>query len=134
MSNGPRPVLRLDYATPDADLRWRRHVRFGVALSWLICCIGWLIMLIEIESVMVSGSLLFAVSLAMLVRSLQTRDTFVAVLSAAHIGICVAFVLLVILLAWGPDDAETPFAIIGGAYLGASLLPTVIAFSRLAVV
>jgi hypothetical protein len=136
-SDGPVPVIPLQYAEPAADgrPRWRAVGRIGAAAGWLSCVVALGVITRKVESVLISGPLIALIGSLMILSGGLTRDLRVAVLGAAHCAVCVLFVVLVNLRNWDPDDARLPFVGIGTVYTAATALPTFIAvFGRRGVV
>ena len=116
----PIPVIPLEYAKPDAVERghrvWRQINRGALIAGASVTLIGWVMILIDAKSVLVSGPLLMLIGLAMLVGGFRRRQALIWTIGAAHCAVCVLFIALVNLLHWGPRPAQTPFAIMGAAY------------------
>jgi hypothetical protein len=123
----PVPVIPLAYARPDAEppaLRgaWGRAVRVCHVLALLCCAVGWaLLAFVDVETVVVSGPVLFVLGLVLIVAGGVTRSWRAVGFGAAHVGVCILFVALVNLRHWSPRQAEAPFTIMGSAYTSAAV-------------
>ena len=123
MAAGPMPVIALEYEHPAvaAAARPSRMARVSVIAAWIMCAIAWmLIMAVDVHTVMVTGPIIAALGLMVVIRAIIERRAPFAILGAAHIGICLLFVALVNLLGWSPADATRPFVAMGTTYLIAS--------------
>jgi hypothetical protein len=91
------PVIPLQYApasesAADADHR----LRWWVVAAWLACAIAWvLIIAVDVESVIVSGPVIFLIGGWILYRAIRLRSPAHAVLGSTHCAICMLFVMLV---------------------------------------
>ena len=129
----PVPVLPLEYAPPESSggRVWRRIVLVCLALGLLTCVVGViLIFAYDVESVVITGPILFAIGLLTLLGDLFTRKGVAAVVGGGHCGICVLFFALVNLLRWSPRDAHFPFLVMGTIYTLVVAVPTVYAFTE----
>ena len=130
----PLPVLALEYAPPSpADARsrtWRRIARISAALAWPTCAIAVGAIFAETESVIVTGPILATLGLLMLLGGLFAQNRLLAFVGACHIGICVLFFVLVNLLSWSPNDAHTPFLVMGTIYTLVIAIPTTLVLVR----
>jgi hypothetical protein len=112
----PIPVIPLDYAKP-AEAGRRRYLRVAEIVSITACVIAWAFLtFVDVESVLVSGPVLFLLGAALFVGGLVHRDRRSVVFGAAHASVCLLFVGLVNLFGWGPSEAKHPFALLGGIY------------------
>ena len=129
----PVPVLPLEYAPPaTAGGRvWRAILRVCLPLGLLTCVVGVaLIYGYDVESVVGTGPLLFAVGLLTLVGGLLARNRVAVAVGAGHCGICLLFFGLVNLLNWSPNDAHFPFLVMGTVYTLVIAAPSVYAFPK----
>ena len=127
----PRPVIALDYAPPSPRATiWRAIVRWTVPLSWLCCVVGTFAILVEVESVLVSGPVLFVLGLLTLIGGKMTGRRWVTGLGWGHVGICILYVGLVNLRGWSPSEAEAPFAVMSIVYTLATVAPSVMVFNK----
>ena len=129
----PVQVIPLDYADPSPDRRRRfllRWSRYAVGLALLNCSVGWiLVCFVKVESVLVTGPILFVLgALALLGGFLTGRPLFI-VIGAAHCFICVLFTALVNALRWSPAQAHDPFTLMGLLFTAAIAVPTLMAWS-----
>jgi hypothetical protein len=129
----PLAVLPLEYAPPviDEHPHWRWVVRKSLLLAWPVCCVGVLVLIaFHVESVVVSGPVLFTLGVLAAVGGVFTRDRFAVCLGVTHCAVCVLLFLLVNLLRWSPREAAHPFAVMGSIYTLATLAPTAWYFAR----
>lgn len=129
----PVPVLPLEYAPPVAagGRAWRRIVLVCLAAGLLTCAgAAFIIYADHVESVVLTGPVLFVTGLLTLLGGLFTRNRAASVVGAAHCGICLLFLLLVNLRRWSPNDAYVPFTVMGTIYTLAIIAPTLYAFSK----
>ena len=116
----PATVVPLAYAAFDLHQdrpRWRRANRWIAGAAWTTCAVGWLaIVLIGVESVLVSGAVLTSLGVLLVTGGVLTHDRLVIGLGAAHCAVCVLYVVLVTVLNWSPSDAQRPFSIMTAAY------------------
>lgn len=129
----PVPVLPLEYAPPAsiAGRVWRRIVLVCLALGLLTCVVGVIVILAyDVESVVVTGPVLFVIGMLTLLGDLLTRKGVAAIVGGAHCGICLLFFLLVNLLQWSPNEAHSPFLVMGTIYTLVIAVPTVYAFTE----
>jgi hypothetical protein len=80
-----------------------------------------LIALVKVESVLVTGPVLFAIGLSMFVGGLRGTDPYGWALGLSHCTLCVLLVMLVNVLHWSPSEAARPFLVIGIAYTVATM-------------
>jgi len=123
MAAGPMPVIALEYEHPAvaAAARPSRMARVSVIAAWIVCAIAWmLIMVVDVHTAMVTGPIIAALGLMIVIRGIIERRAPCIVLGAGHVGICLLFVALVNLLRWSPADATNPFVAMGATYLLAS--------------
>lgn len=118
----PQPVVRLDYA-PRADAaarrggRWRVTVVACACLAAATCVAGTaLIAFASVESVLLTGPVLLAAGLLMVVGGIRGGNPFAWCLGLSHCSVCTLFFTLVSPLGWGPSQAERPFLMMGTAY------------------
>jgi hypothetical protein len=130
----PLPVLPLEYEPPTPGSRrsrvWRRIATVCLILAWPLCAIAVALVAWETESVVATGPLLFVLGILILLGGLFTRDHLAAAIGAAHCAICILFFVLVNALNWSPNDAHTPFLVMGTIYTLAVAFPTVLAFLK----
>ena len=69
-----------------------------------------------VESVLVTGPILFTLGVLALLGGAFNRERWPVVLGAGHCGVCVLFLLLVNAFHWSPRDAKLPFVVMGAAY------------------
>jgi hypothetical protein len=116
MSQQPIPVIPLEYAEPEHVVR-PAFLRVTHVVALACCVVGWLLILaVSVETVIVTGPVLFAAGVALFVGGMIHHDRRSAVFGVSHMSICVLFVLLVNVLRWSPAQATLPFAIMGAAY------------------
>jgi len=89
-----------------------------------------LIVAVDVESVLATGPILFLVGFVMVVMGYWIGYRLAAGIGAAHMGVCVLFVLLVNILNWSPSAASFPFAWMGLLYTVATAWPSFYAFSH----
>ena len=114
----PIPVLPLDYAHADATRPHSgRRLRLLVILTWAACAIATvLIPVVDVESVIVTGPVIFVMGGATLIAGLRVRSPWHEVVGAGHCAICLLFFMFANWMRWGPGEAHTPFALMGLAY------------------
>src|SRR5689334_5441589 len=101
-------------------------MRYLAHAAWITCVLAWLLILYPtVETVLVSGPLIFALGAALLIVAWQTKSPRHMILGAAYCAICLLFFMLVQQFKWGPGTARTPFAVMGGAYAGAAAAATI---------
>ncbi len=107
-------------------------IRIGVIAAktaWVACAVAVpLIVLVDVESVLVTGSIVFLSGIISFWCGWR-RYTRLTCLAVANCGIVLLFVALVNLFGWGPPDAEIPFALMGTAF-AAMTLPAIISVAR----
>jgi hypothetical protein len=114
----PLPVIPLEYAPADTSARkFRMALRVCQALAIAVCAVAFTLLFVDVESVLVTGPLIFVLGAALVVMGGKVRDWARFGIGAAHVGVCVLFVFLVNLLHWSPGDADVPFKWMGGFYL-----------------
>ena len=126
MDAAPKPVIPLHYAGPITARRersWLMAARVCVVLSALCVLVGWVLMFVDIESVIVTGPILMLTGLALVLVAWRLRIMPAALLGIAHCSICALFFTLVNVRSWSPRDAEWPFRVMTGIYLLALTLP-----------
>lgn len=115
----PIPVISLAYAEPTAEpsRAWRGIVRVCHPLALLACAVAWVLLAaIDVESVMFMGPLLLVLGVLLTIGGVTAHDRRAMTFGIAHASVCLLFFGLVNVLEWGPNDAELPFAVMGGAY------------------
>ena len=128
----PIPVLPLQYAPPAAPRPlWRRISRVCLVAAWVICFAGVLLLIYETETVVGTGPALFVLGVLVLTGGLLTRQRLAAFVGGCHCGICLLFFGLVNMLGWSPDEARTPFLLMGKLYTIAVAFPTGAALMRM---
>ena len=107
----PIPVIPLQYAEAEHRVRpaWYRAGRVGAALGWLCCLVAQAFILHEVESVIVTGPILFLIGAVLIVSGTFTRDRWMTFIGAGHCTVCVLFFALVNLFSWSPSQARLPF-------------------------
>ena len=129
----PVPVLALKYAPASADdrPRWRAVARICLVLAWMTCLVAaFLIAQVDVESVLVTGPMLFTFGLGSLLAGALTRQRLPLFLGVAHCSVCILFFFLVLMLEWSPQQARTPFIIMGSLYTLGAAGPTWTLVSR----
>lgn len=76
-----------------------------------------LIVLVDIESVVVSGPFEFIIGLAILIMAANKEHWLGVAVGSAMIAVSMMLAILVNALAWSPREALVPFLYIGGIYL-----------------
>ena len=120
METAPRPVIPLEYAQPTTARRaraWWLAARACVVLCGLCLFVGWVLLFFDVETVIVTGPLLFVLGLALAVSAWRLKLMPAVMLGIGHCSICVLFVTLVNVRNWSPSEAEIPFRVLGGFYL-----------------
>ena len=129
----PVPVLPLEYAPASADdrPRWRGVARICLVLAWMTCLVAaFLIAQVDVESVLATGPLLFTLGLVGILAGAFTRQRLPLFLGVAHCSVCLLFFFLVLLLEWNPQEARTPFIVMGSLYTLGAAWPTLTLVSR----
>ena len=127
----PLPVIPLAYAMPDkAARRFRVALRVCEVLGLAACAIAFVLLFAHVESVLGTGPLIALIGSAMVGMAVHRRDWARLGLGAGHIGICVLLIALVNLLNWSPGEADVPFKWIGGFYLVATVVASVVLLLR----
>jgi hypothetical protein len=119
----PVPVIALEYEHPQvaAAARPSRKARVTVMAAWLVCALSWLLIVgVDVHSVLITGPVIAVLGLMIAIRGIIERRPRFTVLGAAHVGICLLFVVLVNLFRWSPGDAKTHFAVMGAIHVVAS--------------
>lgn len=75
-----------------------------------------LIVLVDVESVLVTGPLMVALGLLILIPAGLSMNWFALGFGVSMVMVSVLFFGLVLALDWNPSDAEMPFAIMGAVY------------------
>ena len=126
MSTDPKPVIPLEYAAPTTVRRerfWWTAARVCVALSAVCLFVGWVLLFVDVETVVVTGPILLLCGLALVVSASRLRMMPVTLLGIGHCSICVLFFTLVNVRNWSPGEAAIPFRVMAGAYLMFVTLP-----------
>jgi hypothetical protein len=131
----PLPVIPLQYATPVAEPHRRR---VSAATATVAAWTGWaaaavavaLIPTVSVESVLVTGPVLFALGILCLVAGLRARRPWAVAAGLGHCAVCTLFVMLVNVLHWGPSRAREPFLWMGALYTAAALPLAILAARR----
>jgi hypothetical protein len=128
----PLPVIPLQYATPSAQRRLLpRAIAVFLWMGWGACALAvLLIAAVSVESVLVTGPVLFAFGLLAVLGGIWARSTWGLVAGLGHCAICILFIALVNLLGWSPRTAQEPFLWMGLAYTIASLPVTLLGARR----
>jgi hypothetical protein len=133
----PVPVIPLDYAAPaETAAERRRRVALRIARAcapgaWLWALAAWgMVASGEVKTVLFTGPVLTAAGTAMLVAGAVARRPSFAALGAVHVALCVLLAVLVNVNRWGPSAARQPFTVIGGAYLVASTVATILVLAK----
>jgi hypothetical protein len=128
----PIPVIPLEYARTDTSRRHRIEVRVCLALAAVTCLVGWGLIFVDTETVVVSGCVLLLAGVGVFVFSLRMKFRPGMGLGLAHCALPALFVGLVNGLGWGPQTAHVPFLVMGAIYnLLVSIPATVWAYVRL---
>jgi hypothetical protein len=128
----PIPVIPLQYASPaSASPRWSRVIPWCLWVGWGSCvtAVG-LIAVVSVESVLITGPVIFLLGLMAILGGTWTRATWTLVTGVAHCGICILFMMLVNVWNWSPSYAREPFWWMGIGYTVASLPLTVMGSRR----
>ena len=102
----------------------RPHKKF-VVLFALIATV--LIVIIDVESVLVTGPIIFVAGAAMIYWGAKHRSTIHVILGGFHCAICLLCFVLAFVFHFGPQEATKPFGFIGMVYTPAIAAATVIA-------
>jgi hypothetical protein len=82
--------------------------------SGLAC---WLLIWLEVETVLVTAPILTVVGLLLVIAAAMHRHLLGILAGASHIAVCMLCVALVNTCHWGPRESTEPFLAIGGVYL-----------------
>lgn len=97
--------------------RWASAARWLLVAGAASCAIGYLVMiLVDVETVMGSGPVLFLLGVALMVVGAHLERWRAFAVGLAHVCICILFTVLVNSLNWSPGEAYPPFALMGGVY------------------
>ena len=78
-------------------------------------------MAVDVESVLIIGPLLLCIGSATIIFAYLARHIWAFLAEILFVGITFLLVALVIRFGWSPGRAETPFTLIGGIHLLASI-------------
>jgi hypothetical protein len=106
---------------PDSSGRLARLLRLAMVAAAIDGIVAWLLLFVEVESVLVTGPILCVLGAILVLGSLPIRFRQGWILGAIHCGICGLLVILVNTLNWGPGHAKIPFINIGAIYLVGTL-------------
>ena len=114
----PLRAIPLEYAAPPKTHRyWPIILSLSLILAAICCVVAWILIVAhDVESVLVTGPILFSLGATALIGGILLKRRGAAGLGAAHCAVCVLFVALVNLMHWGPGQAREPFAMIGLFY------------------
>lgn len=113
----PTPVIPLPYAHIGPPAPALLRLRIVAATASAVCLIATvLIITVDVESVVITGPLIFILGVLLLIRAVRANAPRYMILGALHCAICLLFFMLVQLLHWGPPDASKPFAVMGTLY------------------
>lgn len=131
-SESPLPVIPLGYSRERGPSLPLQRVGYGLMLGdWMLCFAATIAVLIEVESVVVSGFLVFVAGTASIVIGVRAQNHLLTVMGACQCAICCLFLVLVNGFGWGPGYAATPFAIMAILFTLGMVIPAVIAILRL---
>lgn len=107
---------------------WARRT---LVASWFCCAMAWLlIVLVDIESVLVTGPLIFLMGAILILLSRNPRFVRGMALGFCHIFVCLLFFGLVQVFHWRPGQAHAPFALMGLCYVTMTIMLTFWALRR----
>lgn len=121
MPDQPLRVLPLEYSSNEQPLSAVRPIRIYTIVTLIAGLVGWVVMLLITESVLIFGPILLLGGGVFLVYALRMRLAILIVLAGLHIGICLTLFCFVQMFHWGPRDAQIPFAIAGTIYIAAAI-------------
>ena len=110
---------------------WRRILRVLLLANVVGTVVAYVVMLEEVETVIVSGPLLFLAGAITLFIARTLKYALGIAVGGAQIGICLLFVSLVNILRWGPSAAEGPFKLMSILYMAGALPAAVAAALRI---
>src|SRR5438876_328726 len=93
------PVIQLDYAplVTRAHRWWVRVMRILIVAGWVACLVGWILIVgDDVETVLVSGPLIFGIGITMMVGGIRLRYRGDTILGGCHAGICLLLFGLVV--------------------------------------
>jgi hypothetical protein len=105
-------------------------LRVLLALGWVACLIGWLLIFLDTETVVGSGPVILLVGLVLMIVGAVQRRLLSALIGAGHCGVCLLFFTLVAVFDWSPSGAHVPFLIMGILYVVAITPLTVLAWRK----
>jgi hypothetical protein len=117
----PIPVIPLEYASQPGSTEAARRLRWWVLAGWLACATATvLIAWVDVETVLITGPVIFLLGAWLLVRGLGLRSPGHAILGSAHCAICLLFFMFVQLFHWSPNRSFQPFLVMGVLYTALS--------------
>lgn len=122
----PIPVIPLEYAASE-EVRVDRTLGRLLLTAWVITAIGWVLMVIHVETAVASGPVLCVLGLMIAMMGVRRRRAWAAGIGAGDCAICALFVGLVLHFNWSPDEARVPFLLMGGVYVAISGVCTMLA-------
>ena len=127
----PQPVIPLEYAhSPETTSTLRPFLRSMILLSYLIVFLGTIAIWFEVRSVLISGPVLFIAGLLTCLGALHPRNTRGMTIGAAHLAVCLTFVILVCAFRWSPEVAYVPFGLMAVAYAVGSFVLSIALLRR----
>ena len=127
----PIRVLPLEYSAIVDERRGHPRLWLLAHLAWIICLVATLLIAgVDVESVIVTGPVIAAAGVTLLISAVRVRSTPHIILGATHVAICLLFFVLVQQLQWGPRQATGPFAIMGTIYTAVCAAMTVLLHLR----
>ncbi len=120
----PVAVISLAYAEPlpTGSRVWRGIVRVCHPLALFGCVVAWvLLVFVDVETVVFTGPVLLALGVVLTISGVMAHSRRAMAFGIAHAAICLLFFGLVLLADWRPNDAEWPFAVMGGIYTTVSM-------------
>jgi hypothetical protein len=113
----PLPAIPLQYAAPAPPRKERAALSACHVFALAACAATWLlILLVNVRVVVLAGPVIALAGVAVLTLGVIARERAKAMLGLAHVTLCFSLYLIVNLANWSPDDAQGPFAMIGGLY------------------
>lgn len=91
--------------------------RVLIAIGWFACIVALgLIIIVDVETVLATGPILFLIGLASIVTGLLANYRRAAIVGASYAGVSLLFFLLVNIFEWSPAQAKWPFIFMGAAF------------------
>lgn len=117
-------AARGDPARPTKDRPgfWTpRAVQGLVWAGWVVSLIGWFLLFVEVELVVITGPVLAFIGLLTVIAATSASYWWAIVPAVGHWLTCLLFMGLVGARNWSPEEAEVPFIAMGAVYVAWTL-------------